>query len=79
MPTELSAGLSSQYQPTIIFIEDSPRRIVRIDLNRASVAQLRQLPGINAAAARKITAARKRQKFKHVHDLLAARLGPSSS
>jgi hypothetical protein len=74
MPSKLSAGRSPQYQPTINFVEDSPPRISRIDLNTASPTELQRLPGINEASARKIAAARKKQKFNHVDDLVAMKL-----
>jgi len=74
MSIEFSAGLSTQYQPTINFVENSPQRIPRIDLNTASITNLQRLPGIGVASARKIVAVRKKKGFTHVYDLLTANL-----
>jgi len=45
----------------------------RIDLNRASVAQLMRLPGVGRAKAEAIAAQRSRAPFRRVEDVLAVK------
>jgi len=79
MPTSQSGGRSPQFQPTITFVEDSPPRLARLDLNTAKSADLQRLPGVGPATARKIIAARRKTKFNHVEDLRLARLVPATT
>jgi hypothetical protein len=74
MTTEFSGGRSAQLQPTITFVEDSPTRNPRIDLNTVDAADLTRLPGIGRAVARRIVDARKRRAFTHVDDLVTTGL-----
>lgn len=49
----------------------------RIDLNRASVAELMRLPGLGQKRAQAIAAARARQPFRRVEDVVAVKgIGP---
>jgi competence protein ComEA len=50
----------------------------RIDLNRATVAELMRLPGIGAKKAQAIVAHRQKQPFRRVEDVVAVKgLGPA--
>ncbi len=50
----------------------------RIDLNRATVAELMRLPGVGEKKARAIVALRQRQPFRRAEDVLAVKgLGPA--
>jgi competence protein ComEA len=50
----------------------------RIDLNRATVAELMRLPGIGAKKAQAIVAHRQRQPFRRPEDVVAVKgLGPA--
>lgn len=49
----------------------------RVDLNRASVAELMRLPGLGQKRAQAIVAARARQPFRRVEDVVAVKgIGP---
>lgn len=50
----------------------------RIDLNRATVAELMRLPGVGEKRAQAIVAHRQRQPFRRPEDVLAVKgLGPA--
>ena len=50
----------------------------RIDLNRATVAELMRLPGVGEKRAQAIVAHRTRQPFRRTEDVLAVKgLGPA--
>ncbi len=50
----------------------------RVDLNRASVAELTRLPGVGAKRAQAIVAQRSRRPFRRPEDVLAVKgLGPA--
>jgi competence protein ComEA len=50
----------------------------RLDLNRATVAELMRLPGVGERKAQAIVALRQRQPFRRVEDVLAVKgLGPA--
>lgn len=50
----------------------------RIDLNRAGVAELMRLPGVGEKRAQAIVAARAKQPFRRVEDVVAVKgIGPS--
>jgi hypothetical protein len=69
MAADVSGGRSARLQPTITFVEDSPLRRPRVDLNLASSAELSELRGIGDTAAHRIVAARRSRPFIHVEDL----------
>lgn len=49
----------------------------RIDLNRAGIAELTRLPGLGQKRAQAIVAARARQPFRRVEDVVAVKgIGP---
>ena len=50
----------------------------RVDLNRATVAELMRLPGLGVKKAQAIVALRQRQPFRRTEDVLAVKgLGPA--
>jgi competence protein ComEA len=50
----------------------------RLDLNRATVAELMRLPGVGERKAQAIVALRQKQPFRRVEDVLAVKgLGPA--
>ena len=78
MDAESSGGRSSRFDPTIAFVPDSPPRGPRIDLNRASLEELRPLPGVDRVRAGRIIAARAERRFAHVDELLTRGVLPGS-
>lgn len=72
MPAEaqFDGGREARFLPTITFVEDSPTRVARLDVNKATAAELAKLPGINSASARKIVAARRKKPFLSLQELV---------
>lgn len=57
----------------------TPSAPVRVDLNRADAAELQTLPGIGPAIAERILAAREKQLFTTLEDLIRVRgIGPAT-
>ena len=78
MDATSTGGRSDRFAPTITFVRDSAPRAPRIDLNRATVAQLLPLPGVDRIRAARILAARRERRFAHVDELLARGVLPAS-
>lgn len=72
--TDFAGGRSRAFQPTITFVEESPPRVPRLDVNTATADELARAPGVTAAVARKIVAARERRLFAHVDDLVTEKV-----
>ena len=78
MDAESSGGRSARFAPTLTFTDDSPARGPRIDLNRATAAQLLPLPGVDRVRAGRIVASRRKRRFGHVDELLSRGVLPVS-
>lgn len=74
---EAGGGRDRSLQPSITFLEESPQRRPRIDLNRARPEDLTRLPGIGAVTARRIAEARTDRTIMHPADLVASRIVPA--
>jgi hypothetical protein len=77
--TKSEGGISQSIKPSITFVEDSPRRVKAIDLNTATLKQLQTIPGITAATASKIVAARKEKAFVDISELNSRKVVTSST
>lgn len=71
---DVEAGRNEAFKPTIAFLAESPGKPGRVDLNRASIGDLRRLPGVGPATARRIVAARDDAAILHSTDLVARRV-----
>lgn len=69
MPVAVDGGRSNLLRPTITFVDDTPARAPRIDLNKADAKSLTRLPGIGEVTARRIIEARESRTIRTAEDL----------